>query len=214
MVLIVDLIRSRKKKIDRRTLQEKLEKELDNVNKEFKSQIQAPLKLIRGDEFEGVFKNLRAGIEAFEKIESGLFPDKIRGGIGIGEISTEITNNVSEMDGSAFYRAREMVEKGSRSSSGTSILLVKGGNKRIENTLNMILRLLMALKSEWTRREREITNHWIFEGFPTQEKIAQKFGIKRSTVANHLSNAHHKTIKESRDFIFNLIDELYGETDY
>lgn len=213
VVLIGDLIQSRKKQ-DRQELQKKLEAELNNVNREFESQIQAPLKLIRGDEFEGVFKTLKASILAFEKIESGLYPDKIRAGIGIGEITTEITNNVSNMDGPAFYRARDMIEKGGKSSSRSSILLVKCGNQRIENTVNIVLRLMGALKSDWTKREREIVNHWIFEDYPTQEKIAKEFGIKRSTVASHLSNAHHRIIKESRKFIFNLINEFEGERDY
>ncbi len=209
IVLIGDLIQSRKKQ-NRRDLQEKLEAELTNVNQEFKSQIQAPLKLIRGDEFEGVFKNFKACMEAFEKIESGLYPNKIRGGIGIGKITTEITKNVSKMDGPAFYRAREMIEKRVKSSARSSILLIKGDNQRTEDTINIILRLLMDLKSEWTKREREIVNYWIFENYPTQQKIAQKFDIKRSTVANHLSNAHHRTIKESREFIFNLIKRIEG----
>jgi len=202
IVLIGDLIQSKKKQ-NRQKLQKKLLDELEKVNQEFESQILAPLKLTRGDEFEGVFKNFTACMAAFEEIEAGVYPDKVRGGIGIGKINTEITENVSHMDGPAFYRAREMIENENES---ISILLVKGSDLKTNNTVNTVLKLLWALKSEWTKREYEIVNHWIFEDYPTQKKLAEKFGIKRSTVANHLTNAHHKTIRESRKFIINLID--------
>ncbi len=206
IVLIGDIIRSKTKQ-DRSALQERLKNEIKKVNREFRSEIKAPLKLTKGDEFEGVFKNIRGAVEAFEKIESEIYPDKIRGGIGVGEITTKNTQNVSEMDGPAFYRAREMIEEGKKSNRSSSILLI-GGGEGMENSVNVILRLLMDLKSEWTKREREIMDYWIFEGYPTQEEVAERFGIDRSTVAQHLSNAHHGTVRRSRKFIFNLLENV------
>ena len=63
-----------------------------------------------GDEFQGLLNNPAYAIEIVKYIQRELYPVKLRFGIGIGEISTEINQKAAiGADGPAFYAAREII---------------------------------------------------------------------------------------------------------
>ena len=109
-VIIGDIIDSKKIK-GRKKVQVKFKEILDQVNRVYEEDIASQFTITLGDEFQGLLKTGRNIINIISDIEFAMAPVELRFGIGIGEISTEINLKYSaEIDGSAYHRARAMVE--------------------------------------------------------------------------------------------------------
>jgi len=206
-VVIGDLIRSKKMK-NRAKIQRKLKKVLEKINRAHGDSILAQLVVTRGDEFEGALKDAKACHDIFEDIEQSLYPIGIRGGIGVGEIDTEFSEVVTEMDGPAFHRAREALEGVKEKKSG---LLIRSGDKELDETLNPILHLLWAVRSGWTDRQREVINFYLSHGAPTHAEVARHFGVSQPAVTKILLAAHAKAVGDVREFLIRRLSALGGK---
>ena len=89
----------------------KLKKILDDINLKYKADIKANFLITLGDEFQGLLNSPVFAIEIVKYIQRELYPVKLRFGIGIGEISTEINQKAAVgADGPALFAAREMID--------------------------------------------------------------------------------------------------------
>ncbi len=200
-VLIADIVRSTRMK-DRARVQQKLNNILDKTNFQHRGSIFAKLLLTRGDEFEGAFKDAWSCYCAFEDIEQAFYPIRIRAGIGIGEISTEFSKRVTSMDGPAFHRAREglrLVKK------GTSGVLIHSGNKEMDESVNIVLRLLWSMRDKWTDRQRMVIDHYLSLDAPTHAKVAEHFGVRQPTISDILSKGHARAMYDARLFLMHRL---------
>lgn len=111
MAIIGDIKES--KKIEKRSImQKKLNKILGEVNELYDSDISAKFIITLGDEFQGLLNKGEHILDMIQYIQKKMYPVKIRFGIGIGEISTEIYHEAAiGADGPAYYAAREVLEK-------------------------------------------------------------------------------------------------------
>ncbi|MBG0785557.1 MAG: hypothetical protein H0S79_10690 [Anaerolineaceae bacterium] len=112
IVVIGDIISSRKVE-KRNDLQNKLLEVFDDLNtSNNKNHLVSPYTITLGDEFQAVYQRADDLFLDSIRILEKAYPQKIRFSFGIGEISTELNRKQSiGMDGSAFYRAREGIEK-------------------------------------------------------------------------------------------------------
>ncbi|MEA1904313.1 MAG: SatD family protein [Candidatus Hadarchaeota archaeon] len=203
VVLIGDIVRSRRMK-DRAAVQRKLKKVLEEVNESRGDLIEAEFMLTSGDSFEGVVRGIGAGYNIFKEIERKLCPIGIRGGIGVGEIETDWSKSVVEMDGPTFHSARRGLSQGK---SVKSDLQVITGDKRFDDTINSTLALLRAVESKWTERQREIIEYAISHGNLGQAEIAEHFGVTQPAIAKTLSAARWRAVKRSRKFLKDRLRE-------
>lgn len=206
-VLIADVVKS-KEIDDRESLQENLKKELERVTKESENLVSTP-SIVRGDEIEVAYETALECFLQFERIEYILYPHRLRGGIGIGTIDTGIRENVSEMDGAAFHLARNALKE-TKKTGEKSVVSIRSGNTEWDEMINTVLRLLSAIKEEWTQREREISLFYLQNQSKTHEEISKYFDVSRPMVSKTLSSAHIKSIKDARKFLFKNLSSSEG----
>ena len=203
-VLIGDLIKS-KNTASRQELQNQLRSVLQSVNEKYGKSSLGPAEITRGDEFEGAYRDPSVCFQAYREIELLLYPHRIRGGIGVGSIDTRVGNEVSLMDGPAFHRAREAMEKITGSNPN---LIVKSGNQREDETLNSLLNLVYVLKNQWTERQWEVIEFYLRDEKQTHESVAKHFQITQPAVSKLLSRAHLEDVLEAEKLIEKRLKEL------
>jgi hypothetical protein len=183
--IIGDIINS-KKINDRLETQEKLKLFLEEINLYYKNDIAANFIITLGDEFQGLLKTPRNLFEIINKLEAIMRPYKIRFGIGIGEIITNINNKASiGSDGPAWWNARDMISdlknnrKGLKLVSNVKIAGIKDDN--ILDLLNINLSFCHSIKNNWTKDQMAVIDYIILKYGLTdnfiQKQVANEIGL-------------------------------------
>lgn len=212
-VIIGDIIDSKKIK-DRKKVQVKFKEILDQVNRVYEEDIASQFTITLGDEFQGLLKTGRNIINIISDIEFAMAPVELRFGIGIGEISTEINLKYSaEIDGSAYHRARAMVEaltdnaKQYSTKQANIMVASQADNAEIDHLINSVLSLCSVLKSRWTARQMEIISIYL-ESEANQYRTAEKLGIGQSSVSKALSSANYYSYKAALDTVDSFLTQI------
>ena len=191
---IGDLVDS-KRILNRKTVQQKLKQALTNINEKYAPDIAAKFTITLGDEFQGLLNNKSKIIQIINELEIAMLPNETRFGIGIGDISTEIIfDNSSEIDGSAYHRARKMIEtieqrKSQYPKIDSHIMICTNDTpSSIDDLINSTFTVCTALKSKWTERQKEIIQAY-FVNEQNQYKTASALGIGQPSVNKALNNA-------------------------
>ena len=112
VVIIADVRGSRKMARDERYEgQLYLKSAIIQVNENFAHLIEAPFMITRGDEFQGILRDLEHAFNTMLEFERLLFPLQLRYGIGKGTIQKMGSKIPIEMDGPAFHRAAQRVTR-------------------------------------------------------------------------------------------------------
>lgn len=181
VVLTGDLKSSRKIK-DRIKSQENLKHTLSLINRLFKDAVVAKFVVIGGDGFQGIIQSPSHIINIyyflFENIEHPFYL-----GVGIGEIATRLSKNVTEMDGEAFHRAAAALIEAKREKKWIKLKGFREGNNIIESLLNLMANTMW----NWTKREKEVVIDYrkmkINKAEVTLEDVASRLGIKKPTLS-------------------------------
>ncbi len=191
ITILGDIVESKSKK-DRNTIQKKLKQIIATINDVYSSDIVAPFSIIYGDGIQGLLKVSENIMSVINDIEHEMYPVKLRFGIGVGQISTELSTNVYEVDGSCFHYARKMLEEvvkneSKRNSFETNIMLYSGPeNNEIDSLINTIYALAYAVKKRWTVRQVNIIKTYE-KMHKSQIKTAQTLGVNKATVSKSLA---------------------------
>lgn len=113
-----DLKSSRRLK-DRAEVQEDLKNALRIVNSRFEEEIPAKFVVVGGDSFQGMLSSPKHLFDIyhvfFENIGHQFYL-----GIGVGDISTSLSENVGEIDGEAFHKASDALERAKKENKKTN----------------------------------------------------------------------------------------------
>ena len=146
-----------------------------------------------------------------------MFPIKLRFGIGIGKIDTEINRDIPlGTDGPAYHNARKMIdvlkkqEKKYETGNSNVMICSQGDNEQIDMLLNSIFSLCSALKAKWTLRQTEIISTYISSD-KNQYKAAEKLGISQSSVNKALNNSSYYTYEKAINVISSVLSEVKGK---
>ncbi|UUX34438.1 SatD family protein [Fundicoccus culcitae] len=198
IVIMGDLVSS-KQMLERGKVQNDLRHVLKHINQQYQSTIVADFMISLGDEFQGVIATPDSIFKIILEIENTLEPVKIRFGVGIGTITTDIyTNHSIEMDGSAYHRARQMLvalkeREGQYASPHTNIMLkTAGSNQAIDDLINSLLAANYAIKSRWTNRQKEVIQAYLSQK-ENQYQTAEYLQIAQPNVSKSLANAKFYT---------------------
>lgn len=205
------------KEIDNRyEVQNKLKKILDDINLKYKADIKANFLITLGDEFQGLLNSPVFAIEIVKYIQRELYPVKLRFGIGIGEISTEINQKAAiGADGPAFYAAREMInflknEEKHLKNQAPDIQIGYYNSKTIEiDEINIMLTLIKVIEDSWTDKQRYTIWDMMLNG-GSQEKCAKRMKTSQSTVARRLLDGKYLIYLKSLKIIGEAIDKFEG----
>ncbi len=190
-----DIIESKTIK-NRNSIQTKLKNILTKVNANYKDDIASKFSIIYGDGFQGLLRLCNNTMKIVSDIEREMFPTKLRFGVGVGKLTTEISESVYEIDGSCFHYARKMLDEvllneSKNTSIDTNIMIYSGENNvQIDKLLNTILSLSYSIKNNWTSKQVNIINKYIETG-ENQVMTADKLNINKSSVSRSLSASNY-----------------------
>lgn len=215
VAIIGDIVDS-KKINNRKVIQRKFKNVLTDINVKYSEDIASKFTITLGDEFQGLLKNRNNIMKIICEIEMAMTPIELRFGIGIGSISTDINfDNSSEIDGSAYYRARKMIKeieskKFQYAERHSNIMICSEENNiEIDELLNSILSVCTALKSKWTDRQKEIIYAYLSND-ENQYKAAKFLNIGQPSVNKALSNARFYSYKSAIDTVNSFLSKERG----
>jgi hypothetical protein len=217
-IAIIGDIKKSKQLNSRYEVQQKLSKLLDTINHDYEAEIVARLMITLGDEFQGLLKVSPAVIFIIDRIEREMYPVKIRVGIGVGEITTNINAAMPlGADGPAYYNARSVIEKLKVSEKKNkqriaNISILIQDNSELSELFNALFSLLAVVKKSWTARRMEIINAYLKHA-GTQEEVGRALGIHQSNVQKALAATNFYTYWksiESASKIFSCMREEKG----
>ena len=217
-IAIIGDIKNSKQLHERHAVQEDLLETLETINQTYQSAIASKFMITLGDEFQGLLKSGACAVAIIDQIERALYPIRLRFGIGVGEVSTEISlASTLSADGPAFYCAREMINTlkalENKNKEGKKNIAIKiQGNEKTAALLNTLFALLSVVKDNWTARRVEIINAYIKEN-GTQMDAAKTLGIYQSNVQKALAAANFYTYQDALDTIADILSEIKEDAD-
>lgn len=203
VVVTGDIVASRRVE-DRAALQARLQKLLAGLNRRHSEVIEVPFAVSGGDEFQGV---LAAGAPVFalaDEVARELYPVRVRLGVGIGSIATRLAARSQEMDGEAFAFSRSAVDD---ARANNVWLWFRSRRAGFDATVNLIARLLWAIKRRWTpvywRRAALRDQCW------TEERIARFEHVSQAAVSACLRRADYPAVEKARQGLARLWQETW-----
>ena len=184
VVIIGDVCGSRKMAVNERYEgQLFIKSTIIQVNEKLAALIEAPFMITRGDEFQGVLRNLGSALEIMLEFERLLFPLQLRYGIGKGQIQKMGSKIPIEMDGPAFHRADEALTQVKKRKQ---FIQCNTGTTNNDLLINTIFYLTSAIKSRWNQLNFE--RYWKYKELGTFEKVAQLENVSTQAIWDSMHN--------------------------
>jgi len=215
-IAVIADIKESKKISNRNEVQKQLGQVLTEINEKYNNDIYSKFTITLGDEFQGLLCNGANTMNIISDIERRMFPVKLRFGIGIGEIITDVNKEISiGADGPAYHMARKAIEhlkadeKKKRTNTADTRIEIDG-NEKAALLLNTILSLLTIIKENWSDRQREII--WdMLEHQDSQMSVANRLNIKQPSVQKSMSKGKYYAFKDAMDTIGKILGEIRRE---
>lgn len=211
---IIGDIKLSKNIANRDEVQKRLKITLDYVNATYSEDIAAKFLITLGDEFQGLLVHSNHILVIINYIQRKMYPIKLRFGVGIGEISTEINREAAiGADGPAFYAARNMIDdiheqerKIKKQAADIQIAFYDRDYFEVAE-INTMLSLLKVIEDNWSEKQRYTIWDMIMNG-GSQDVCAQRMNTSQSTVARRLADGNYIIYKKTKAIITEAINTL------
>lgn len=194
-----DLIKSREIS-NRAEVQIRLQKVLDEINKQFKDVIVVKFSITLGDEFQGLINSVEKSYDIIKEIQKLLYPIKVSFGVGVGSISTKIMKKTTEMDGECFIYSRNALKKAKEENRSIIYITI---NSIKDLSVNTIIKLTDVIRNNW--KPLHYRRIWLYEELGTFEKVAKKEKITKQMVSKMFIDIKYKQIKETEEIIGKIL---------
>jgi hypothetical protein len=211
-VVIGDMVGSRRVG-PRPDVRERIEGALARVNRAFSHSIWAPLRLIKGiDEFSGVLESPEPVLDILGMLNLRLHPLRFRLAAGFGEVrALSPGRDVSRMDGSAFYRASEAMERARREHLPLALGLDRQGlAPLLADAAEAAAALASAIREKWPAAVREVAT-LSAEGMErelTQKEIARRTRRSQQAVSRAAVRGRFRDLSRGGASVRKLLAEL------
>lgn len=213
IAVIGDIKNSRNIK-NRGEVQKKLNGVLEEVNERYAEDLSSKFVITLGDEFQGLLCRGANTMHILFEIERRMYPVKIRFGIGVGTITTDVIKEMSiGADGPGYYRARNAVdflkadEKKNRTDPADIRLELDEENRASQIMINTVLSLMTVIKESWSDRQREII--WdMMEHQDSQANAAERLNIRQPAVQKSLSKGNYYAYKGAFETLGKALEEI------
>lgn len=202
-VVLGDVVQSREIE-DRKSFQTTLSTACDRVNHQFRDDIDAPFRILKGvDELGAVLSSGSNVYEIIKTLFDELHPRRLRVAVVLGGIDVwGETDIVSEMDGPAFHQADSLLDELERSSL---LFEMQTGQERLDLAVSDEINLLLTIRQQWTDRQREIIN--CYEQNENQYDVADRLDISQQAVSSTLQQASWSTIRHIEERLSRVLEE-------
>lgn len=213
-IAIIGDIKNSRNINDRNEIQNKLNVVLKYINDKYKDNLSAKFVITLGDEFQGLLKIGDNLLTILKYIQREMYPVKIRFGIGIGEISTNIIYEAAiGADGPAYYAARKMIDeirlqekKLKKQATDIKISIYEEENFEVDE-INIMLTLIKIIEENWTEKQR-FTVWDMLENGGSQMDCAKRMKTTQSTVARRLADGNYITYESTKEVINEALNRL------
>lgn len=213
-IAIIGDMKQSQKMDNRSEVQNKLKQVLEEINDKYRGDISSKFIITLGDEFQGLLGNGANTMNIVSEIERKMFPVRMRFGIGIGKITTDVNKEMAlGADGPGYYKARNAMEylkdneKKKQAIAADIRFEVESDNQATTIMLNTILALMTAIKESWSNRQREII--WnMLEHQDSQIDVAKRLKIKQPAVQKSFSIGKYYAYKDALDTIGKALEEI------
>ena len=213
IVIIGDIINSRELE-QRGKVQELLKQTLCDINKKYSTDIAAPFMITLGDEFQGLLHNGKSTMKIIEELRASMYPVRIRFGIGVGGVSTEINQvETREIDGPCYYGARNAIdylkknENRYHSDEADTRIEMEDDTSGATSLMNTVFSLMSVIEKNWTERQRTIIYDYFLHQ-DGQEKCAARLEIAQSSVQRGLTNGNYYAYSQALNTINSILGEI------
>lgn len=215
LAIIGDIIDSRNIK-NRNKIQKDLNKVLNDLNKNYEKYIISKWTITLGDEFQVLLKPNLEIFKMLDYISYKIDPVKIRFGLGLGEISTDINHEKSiGSDGPAYWRAREAIEFIHENENYANSNILFKSDKEDDDIINNLIYYTEWMKENWTDTQREILytllDKDIYNDNFKQKDLAKDIGISESAMSRRISSSGIRLYLSSRNSIAKEIVSKGGQ---
>jgi hypothetical protein len=180
-----------------------LKSAISQINEKFKTCIEAPFTITRGDEFQGLLNDLSCVVAVVLEFERLLFPLTLRYGIGIGSIQRMGSDLPLEMDGQAFHRASEALGQAKKKKVQ---IVYKSDRNNIDILVNAVFMLIYALKSRWNQSNYE--RYWRYKELGTYEKVAEYEHVSTQAIWDSVHNSRALQIIHSEQALVEFLKSV------
>lgn len=209
LAIIGDIVDS-KSISDRNETQIKLNKALKKLNKDYEKYIVSKWTITLGDEFQVLLKPNLEIFKILDYISYKMHPLKIRFGIGLGEIFTDIDYKKSiGSDGPAYWRARGAIEFIHENNNYGTSRIAFNSDKEDDSIINNLLHYTDWMKENWTSTQREVLHVLLEKNIYSynfkQKDLAKAIGISKSAMSRRVSSSGVGLYLSSRNSIAEAI---------
>ena len=201
-VLTGDLKASRKLGA-RAEIQEGLKGALLVVNERFAGAIAAKFMVVGGDGFQGMLYSTESLFDLyyalFEHIGYRFYI-----GIGTGGISTNMSENVGEMDGEAFHRSSDALGKVKRKGGWVAF----DSGRKIDGVITSSWNLMADVIWNWSERQKEIILYYRKHGGGRDavRSASKNFGIGERSIYKTLRTGRYHLLRSVEDTLEDVLN--------
>ena len=210
VVILGDQVRSREA-IDRPSVLEATRQAIDDVNSRFQNDLTIPFSLSQGDEVQALACTPQIAWDVLEAFDSSFAGGAFRYALGIGSISTALSERTWDMDGTCFHRARDAM---GASRDESRWVTVRGFGDREDAIVNGVIRSLQIVREGWTGRQREAYS--VRRRSKLQIEAAETMGLSQATLSKMLKSAQYRPYLEMERALRDLLGLVwrgqYGES--
>jgi len=221
IAIIADVVKSKEIK-ERMSFQAKLNNALFEINSTYKEEIASDFTITLGDEFQGVLKSAKVLLDIIYKIESHIYPVKLKVGVGIGEITTLIDRTASiGSDGPAYWSARDALTilKTERKLRDRSIYVEIYENycdsSINANHINSYIALMELVKKGWKSKQNDLFNYINLNDMLTVDfklfTLSNALGTSEQNISKMLTRMDYATLNESRVSLHQYVEKVRRE---
>jgi len=206
-LLLGDIINSRDIR-DREGFQDELIELFYETNKEFKDDIYADFKILKGiDEFGGVLKKPSKIYKIIKKLHENILPNKVRFVLAKGSIDVALKKkDVEYMDGPVFHRANELMEDLKKSKFYFELQV---SDELMDSAIFGQINALMLIKNDWTKKQLSVIKK--YKKLGSQNKVANEMGVTPQAISKNLNRSNYKKINKIEKKLNLQFERLEGE---
>lgn len=196
-MVIGDIISSKKIDVNSRAnIQITLKRALEKINFDYDKYICSRFSITLGDELQGGLYTIYPLFDILNRIKQSVAPYKIRFGIGIDTMTTEIQHYDSlGSDGLAYYYARNAVEN-LKHNSTNEFGYQFGSSKSDLGYANDLIKLIDCISETWTETQRDYINKLQENPEVELSIIAKTMNVNVSSVSRAIAKTNYRLIQE------------------
>ena len=206
IVLTGDL-KSSKKMEDRNLSQEKLKEAINYVNSKFKDYLVTDFMITGGDSFQGMISRLDILVDIYFALY-GRIGNTFYLGVGMGGISTSLSEFVQEIDGEAFHFSADSLRTAKKKKRWIAMdSSVDGDVEMAECILNLLFEIVWS----WTDRQADIILYYRENGENPQaiKKAALNFDTGPRNIYKALEAGNYSLVKYSEGVVDKQLKKIH-----